>query len=74
MLSPQSWRTTRLSDNFSRASTLGRVCPGEELIVKVRNRPVARLVPIPAGEDLNAEEEALVAAGLPRPPAKEKFR
>ena len=45
---------------------------GEELIVKVRNRPVARLVPIPAGVDLDAEEEALVAAGLMRPPTKEK--
>jgi prevent-host-death family protein len=66
-------RTVNITDLKKNLSEhLERVRSGEELIVKVRNRPVARLVPIPAGEDLNAEQEALVAAGLLRPPAKEK--
>lgn len=42
------------------------------MIVKDRNRPVARLVPLASGEDLDAEEEALVAAGLMRFPVKGK--
>ena len=59
-----------LKNNLS--AYLEQVKNGEELIVKDRNRPVARLVPLTAGEDLDAEEESLVAAGLMRLPVKKK--
>ena len=59
-----------LKNNLS--AYLEQVKNGEELVVKDRNRPVARLVPLAGGEDSDAEEEALVAAGLMRLPAKEK--
>lgn len=59
-----------LKNNLS--AYLEQVKNGEELIVKDRNRPVARLVPLTAGEDLDAEEESLVAAGLMRLPIKKK--
>ena len=59
-----------LKNNLS--AYLEQVKNGTELIVKDRNRPIARLVPLTSGEDLDAEEEALVAAGLMRLPTKEK--
>ena len=66
----QTVNIAELKNNLS--AYLEQVKNGEELIVKDRNRPVARLVPLTAGEDLDAEEESLVAAGLMRLPAKEK--
>jgi prevent-host-death family protein len=62
----QTVNIAELKNNLS--AYLEQVRNGEELIVKDRNRPVARLVPLTSGEDL----EALVAAGLMRLPAKEK--
>jgi prevent-host-death family protein len=59
-----------LKNNLS--AYLEQVKNGAELIVKDRNRPVARLVPLASGEDLDAEEVALVASGLMRLPTKEK--
>src|ERR1700737_692208 len=59
-----------LKNNLS--ASLEQVKNGAELIVKDRNRAVARLVPLVAGEDLDAEEAALVAGGLMRLPLKEK--
>jgi prevent-host-death family protein len=50
---------------------LERVRNGEEVIVKDRNRPIARLLPLEAGADPSAEEESLVAAGLLRLPTAE---
>jgi prevent-host-death family protein len=47
---------------------LERVRAGEELLVKDRNQPIARLVPLASGEDVDAEEMELVAAGLIRLP------
>jgi len=66
----QTVNIAELKNNLS--AYLKKVKNGEELIVKDRNRPVARLAPLAAGEDLDAEEEALVAAGLMRLPVKEK--
>jgi prevent-host-death family protein len=66
----QTVNIAELKNNLS--AYLEQVKNGEELIVKDRNRPVARLVPLAAGEDLDAEESALVAAGLMRLPVKEK--
>ena len=66
-------RTVNIADLKNNLSAhLKRVRAGEELIVKDRNRPVARLMPFTSGEDLDAEEKALVAAGLMRLPVKEK--
>jgi prevent-host-death family protein len=51
---------------------LEQVRNGAELIVRDRNRPIARLLPLTAGGDLDKEEETLVAAGLMRLPLQEK--
>lgn len=40
---------------------------GEEVIIRDRNRPVAKLVPFVA-DDLDEHELALIAAGKMRPP------
>ncbi len=50
---------------------LERVRNGEEIIVKDRNRPIARVLPLEIGADLGAEEEGLIAAGLLRLPTAE---
>lgn len=59
-----------LKNNLS--AWLEQVRNGEELIVKDRNTPIARLMPLAVGEDLDAEEEALVGAGLMRLPLDER--
>ena len=51
---------------------LEQVKNGVEIIVKDRNRTVERIVHLVAGEDLDAEEAALVAGGLMRLPVKIK--
>ena len=66
----QTVNIAELKNNLS--AYLEQVKNGVELIVKDRNRPVARLVPLAAGEDLDAEEAALVAGGLMRLPVKIK--
>ena len=73
MLGESEMQTVNIADLKNNLSAyLEQVKNGEELIVKDRNRPVARLIPLTSGEDLDAEEEALVAAGLMRLPLKEK--
>jgi prevent-host-death family protein len=66
----QTVNIAELKSNLS--AFLEQVRNGEELIVKDRNRPIARLVPLTAGEDLDAEEEILVGAGLMRLPLEAK--
>ena len=66
----QTVNIAELKNNLS--AYLEQVKNGAELIVKDRNRPVARLVPLSEVEDLDAEEAALVAGGLMRLPAKVK--
>ena len=62
-------RTVNIADLKNNLSAhLERVREGEELLVKDRNRPIARLVPLASGEDLDAEELELAAAGLIRLP------
>jgi prevent-host-death family protein len=69
----RSGRTVNIAELKNNLSAyLEQVKNGEELIVKDRNRLIARLVPLTSGEDLDAEEDALVAAGLMRLPHKEK--
>lgn len=55
-----------LKNNLS--AYLERVRAGEEVLVKDRHRPVARLVPLTANEDIQAEELQMAAAGLVRLP------
>ncbi|MDQ3255606.1 MAG: type II toxin-antitoxin system prevent-host-death family antitoxin [Acidobacteriota bacterium] len=55
-----------LKNNLS--AHLERVRAGEELLVKDRNRPIAKIVPLASGEDLDAEEMELAAMGLARLP------
>ena len=52
------------------SSFLNRVRKGEEVIIKDRNTPIARIVPLEV--DLDEEERSLVAEGLMRLP-KKKF-
>ncbi|HEX3251963.1 MAG TPA: type II toxin-antitoxin system prevent-host-death family antitoxin [Pyrinomonadaceae bacterium] len=66
----QTVNIAELKNNLS--AYLEKVKNGAELIVKDRNRPVARLVPLSEVEDLDAEEAALVAGGLMRLPFKVK--
>lgn len=66
----QTVNIAELKSNLS--AFLEMVRNGEELIVKDRNRPIARLMPLAAGEDLDAEEEILVGAGLMRLPLETK--
>lgn len=66
-------RTVNIADLKNNLSAwLNQARNGEELIVKDCNRPIARLLPLTLGDDLDAEEEALVAAGLMRLPLDEK--
>ncbi len=66
-------RTVNVAELKSNLSAfLEQVRNGAELIVKDRNRPIARLMPLAAGDDLNAEEEILVGAGLMRLPLEAK--
>jgi len=62
-------RTVNIADLKNNLSAhLERVRAGEELLVKDRNRPIARLVPLSSGDDVDAEEMELAAAGLIRLP------
>jgi prevent-host-death family protein len=64
-------RTVNIADLKNNLSAhLERVRAGEELLVKDRNRPIARLVPLASSEDLDSEEIELAAAGLVRLPTK----
>jgi prevent-host-death family protein len=50
------------------SSYLNEVRGGAEIVIRDRSRPIARLVPLSAVEELNAEERALIAQGKLRPP------
>ena len=50
----------------SLSAYLRLVRDGEEVVIRDRNRAIARIVPIEAGGDEEEEERQLVAAGLLR--------
>ena len=51
----------------NRLSTyLNEVREGEEILVRDRNRPIAKIVPL-SHADLEAQERALIASGFLRP-------
>jgi antitoxin (DNA-binding transcriptional repressor) of toxin-antitoxin stability system len=65
----ESMRTVnvaKLKDQLSKYLTFAKA--GEEVVIRDRNLPVAKLVPFPAGE-ADAQELKLVAAGKLRLPA-----
>jgi prevent-host-death family protein len=55
-----------LKNNLSRY--LSAVRKGQELVVKDRNKPIARIIPFADGETDESELVELVALGLARPP------
>lgn len=64
-------RTVNIADLKNNLSAhLKRVRAGEELLVKDRNRPIAKLVPLASGEDLDAQELELAATGIVRLPTQ----
>ena len=52
------------------SSYLNKVVQGEDIIVKNRKRPVAKIIPIDMNEYMYEEESALAAEGKLRLPAK----
>ena len=62
----KSANIAELKNNISRY--ISDVRRGEEIIVKDRNRPVAKLVPINLDDDYDAEGMELIAKGIMRPP------
>ncbi len=64
-------RTVNIGELKNRLSAyLDLVQQGEEIIVRNRSRPVAKIIPLPAAEDYGAEEQRLVAAGQLRPASR----
>jgi len=57
-----------LKNNLS--AHLARVRNGEEILVRDRLTPIARIVPLTAAADLSADEAALAAEGKVRLPIK----
>jgi prevent-host-death family protein len=55
-----------LKNNLSRY--LNEVRAGQEVLIKDRNRPIARIVPLAEIDDEDAELKELVAEGSARPP------
>ncbi len=61
-------RSVNIAELKNRLSAyLNEVREGREILVRDRNRPIAKIVPLSAA-DLDEELGALVAAGLLRPP------
>lgn len=60
-------RSVNIAELKNRLSAyLDQVRQGEEIVVRDRRRPIARIVPFSV-EDWATEEEALISAGLLRP-------
>ena len=66
----QTVNIAELKTNLS--AYIEQVKHGAEFIVKDRHRAVAQLIPLAANEDLDAEEETLVARGWLRLPQTAK--
>jgi prevent-host-death family protein len=67
-------KTANVSELKSRLSSyLAYVQQGEEIIVRDRNRPIARIVPLTTAGGDEVEEISLVAAGVIKLPARDKL-
>lgn len=65
-------RTANVSELRSRLSSyLAYVQQGEEIIVRDRNRPIARIIALTTDGGDEIEETALVAAGIIKLPVRE---
>lgn len=61
-------KTVNIAELKSRLSAyIDEVRGGAELVIRDRTKPVAMLVPLTRGTDLDAEERQLVAEGRLRP-------
>ncbi len=64
-------RAVSIADLKNNLSThLARVRAGEEVLVRDRQTPIAKIVPLTGTEDASAEETALAAEGKVRLPKK----
>ncbi len=64
-------RTVNIAELKNRLSAyLDLVRQGEEIIVRNRSTPVAKIIPLAAAEDYGAEERRLIAAGQLRPASR----
>jgi len=62
-------RTVNIAELKNRLSRyLDEVRQGSEILIRDRNRPIAKIVPLAATDDFDAEEQALIASGQIRPP------
>ena len=67
-------KTANVSQLKSRLSSyLDAVQQGEEIIVRDRNRPIARIIPLTTGGGDEFEEAALVASGVITLPQTEQL-
>ena len=65
-------KTVNISDLKAQLSAhIQLVKDGEEVLVCDRNKPVARIVPIPL-EDQSEQEQRLIARGVLSPPLKQR--
>lgn len=65
-------KTANVSELKSRLSSyLADVQRGEQIIVRDRNRPIAKIIPLTLHDSDQAEEVALVAAGVITLPAND---
>jgi prevent-host-death family protein len=64
-------RSVNVADLKSRLSSyLQLVRAGEQILIRDRNKPIARIVPLVFADDFEAEEEALIASGQLQPPKR----
>lgn len=49
------------------AAYLDQVRRGEEILIRDHQQPIAKIIPLPVAEHLDAEEKALAEAGKLRP-------
>lgn len=60
-------RTVNIAELKNRLSAyLDRVRQGEEIVIRDRKRPIAKIVPL-SPDDYDAEEQELIATGQMRP-------
>lgn len=67
-------RSVNIADLKNQLSNyLNKVRAGEEIVIKDRNLPIAKIVPLALADDVEAEELALIASGQMTPPRKNKL-
>lgn len=67
-MAPRSVSVAELKNHLS--AHLARVRAGEEILIRDRQTPIAKIVPLSHTRDFSAEELALAAAGMIRLPTE----